>query len=183
MITYISKKNFVLDQMDHLNFKIELDSKHPSKEKKEIIESRNRIYKKPDKVLLPDKIQETLYSEAEKIKKLSKEINLKGVTLIYQNVFILFSKHDKKSGKKYLYKRFNIWARKKFIKKHPSQNDILRFVLLCTKKETISKKRKMSYEIIDIIQITGLQNFDNYQKLKPIEMPVDSNKIVDYLLN
>ena len=41
----------------------------------------------------------------------------------------------------------------------------------------------MSYEIIDIIQITGLQNFDNYQKLKPIEMPVDSNKIVDYLLN
>ena len=89
----------------------------------------------------------------------------------------------KKSGKKYLYKRFNIWARKKFIKKHPSQNDILSFVLLCTKKETISKKRKMSYEIIDIIQITGLQNFDNYQKLEPIEMPIDSNKTVDYLLN
>ena len=41
----------------------------------------------------------------------------------------------------------------------------------------------MSYEIIDIIQITGLQNFDNYQKLEPIEMPIDSNKTVDYLLN
>ena len=32
----------------------------------------------------------------------------------------------------------------------------------------------MSYEIIDTIQITGLQNFDNYQKLKPVEVSVDS---------
>ena len=73
---------------------------------------------------------------------------------------------------------------KKFIKKHPSQNDILNLVLLCTeKKKTISKKRKMSYEIIDIVQITGLQSFDSYQKLKSVEIPIDSNKIVNYLLN
>ena len=39
---------------------------------KEIIELTNAI-------LLPDKINETLYSQAEKIKKLSKEIILKGI--------------------------------------------------------------------------------------------------------
>ena len=38
--------------------------------------------------MLPDKINETLYSQAEKIKKLSKEINLKDVTLIYENFFL-----------------------------------------------------------------------------------------------
>ena len=51
------------------------------------------------------------------------------------------------------------------------------------KTQTIDEKRKMSYEIIDTIQITGLQNFDNYQKLNPVEISVDSNKIVNYLLN
>ena len=51
------------------------------------------------------------------------------------------------------------------------------------KKRNNHQKGKMSHEIIDIIQITGLRNFDNYQKLKSIEIPIDSNKIVDYLLN
>ena len=37
--------------------------------------------------MLSDKINETLYSQAEKIKKLSREINLKGITLIYENFF------------------------------------------------------------------------------------------------
>ena len=46
------------------------------------------------------------------------------------------------------------------------------------KTQTIDEKRKMSYEIIDTIQITGLQNFDNYQKLNPVEISVDSNKIL-----
>ena len=39
----------------------------------------------------------------------------------------------------------------------------------------------MSYDIIDTIQIMGLQNFDNYQKLNPIEISVGTNKIIDYL--
>ena len=41
----------------------------------------------------------------------------------------------------------------------------------------------MSYEIIDYVQITGRQNFDNYQKLNPVEISIDSNKIVNYLLH
>ena len=69
---YFKEKDFVLDQMDHLKFKFETDSKNPSKEKKEIIDSTNTIYKRPDKIPVPDKINETLYSQAEKMKKLSK---------------------------------------------------------------------------------------------------------------
>ena len=41
----------------------------------------------------------------------------------------------------------------------------------------------MSYEIIDTIKIAGLQNFDNYQKLNPVEISIDSNKTVNYLSN
>ena len=51
------------------------------------------------------------------------------------------------------------------------------------KKRKIGEKRKMSYEIIDSIQITCLQNFDNYQKSNPVKIPINSNKIVNYLLN
>ena len=64
------------------------------------------------------------------------------------------------------------------------QNDIINFGILCTqKKKTIGEKRKMSYEITDSIEITGLQNFGNYQKLNPVEIRINSNKIVNYLLS
>ena len=43
------KEDFVSDQTNHLNFKFEIDSKNPCKEKQEIIESTNTIYKRPDK--------------------------------------------------------------------------------------------------------------------------------------
>ena len=45
-------------------------------------------------------------------------------------------------------------------------------------KKNNQKKRKMSYEIIDTIQITGLCNFDNYQKLNSVEISIDSNKLI-----
>ena len=44
---YFKEKDFVLDQMDHLKFKFKTDSKNPSKEKKEIIDSTNTAYKRP----------------------------------------------------------------------------------------------------------------------------------------
>ena len=44
-------------------------------------------------------------------------------------------------------------------------------------KKNNQKKRKMSYEIIDTIQITGLCYFDNYQKLNSVEISIDSNKL------
>ena len=47
-----------------------------------------------------------------------------------------------------------------------------------TQKKNNQKKRKMSYEIIDTIQITGLCNFDNYQKLNSVEISIDSNKLI-----
>ena len=63
MITFTSKKkkkDFVFNQIYHLNFKFEIDSRNPSREKKETIESTNAIYKKTHKIPSPDKINETL---------------------------------------------------------------------------------------------------------------------------
>ena len=65
-----------------------------------------------------------------------------------------------------------------------SQDDIINFGILCTEKnQATGGKWKISYEIIDIIEITVLQNFDNYQKSNPVEISLGSNKIIDYLLS
>lgn len=58
--------------------------------------------------------------------------------------------------------------------------------MLCTKKKnknkTIEEKRTMLYEVIDTIHIAGLRNFENYQKLNPVETSIESNKIIESLL-
>ena len=56
---YLKKKKIVFNQIYHLNFKFEIDSRNPSREKKETIESTNAIYKKTHKIPSPDKINET----------------------------------------------------------------------------------------------------------------------------
>ena len=43
MITSTSKKDFVLDQTNHLNFKFEIDSKNPSKEKKKLLNQQTQF--------------------------------------------------------------------------------------------------------------------------------------------
>ena len=41
----------------------------------------------------------------------------------------------------------------------------------------------MSHEIVDTIHILGLQNFDDYGCLNPVEKTIDSNKIIETLSN
>ena len=58
------------------------------------------------------------------------------------------------------------------------QDNVLHFGILRTKKSsTIGEKRKMQSEIVDTIPILGLQNFDNYSCLNPIEITINSNSI------
>ena len=41
----------------------------------------------------------------------------------------------------------------------------------------------MSHKIVDAIHIPGLQNFDNYRRLNPVEVTIDSNNIIKTLFN
>ena len=41
----------------------------------------------------------------------------------------------------------------------------------------------MSHEIVDTVYLLGLQNFDNYGHLNPVEITIDSNKIIETFSN
>ena len=41
----------------------------------------------------------------------------------------------------------------------------------------------MSKEIVDTVHILGLQNSDDYSFLNPVEIAIDSNKIIEALSN
>ena len=58
-----------------------------------------------------------------------------------------------------------------------SQDNLLNFGILCTKRnktieKTIGEKIAMSYEIVDTVHILGLQNFDDYGRLNPVEITI-----------
>ena len=64
------------------------------------------------------------------------------------------------------------------------QDNVLNFGILCTKRnKTIGEKRAITHEIIDTVHILGLQNFDGYVRLNPVEITIDSNKIIKTLSN
>ena len=51
------------------------------------------------------------------------------------------------------------------------------------RNKTIGEKRAMSPEIVDTVHILGLQNFDDYGRFNPVEITIDSNKIIQTLSN
>ena len=61
------------------------------------------------------------------------------------------------------------------------RDNVLNFGILYTKIiKTIGEKKAMSH---DTAHILGLQNFDNYGRLNPVEITIDSNKIIETLSN
>ena len=65
-----------------------------------------------------------------------------------------------------------------------AQDNVLNFGILCTKRnKTIDEKKAMSHEIVDTIHIVRLKNFDDYGCLSPVEITIDSNKIIETLSN
>ena len=64
------------------------------------------------------------------------------------------------------------------------RDNVLNFGVLGTKRnKPIAEKRAMSYKIVDTVQILGLQNFDDYGCLNPVERTIDSNKVIKMLSN
>ena len=53
-----------------------------------IFDSSNTILIKPDKISVPSDLKEKLLGQGEKIKKLSKEIQVKSLTLAHENFFL-----------------------------------------------------------------------------------------------
>ena len=82
-----TKKYFLLENTDHLNFKFKINAKNLSKEKKEIFESSNSIYDSQYEVAAPKDIKTILGGEGEKLKKLVKDIDLTIISL-YETFFL-----------------------------------------------------------------------------------------------
>ena len=62
------------------------------------------------------------------------------------------------------------------------QDNVLKLSIVCTKRnKTIGKKGAMSQRIADTVHILGLQNFSNSGRLYPVEITIDSNKIIKTL--
>ena len=52
---------------------------------KKFFDSSDTILIKPDKISIPSEVKDKLFGQGEKIKKLSKELQLKSLTLAYEN--------------------------------------------------------------------------------------------------
>ena len=55
---------------------------------KKLFDSPDTVLIKPDKISAPSDLKEKLFSQGEKIRKISKEIQLKLLTLAYENFFL-----------------------------------------------------------------------------------------------
>ena len=60
-------------------------------------------------------------------------------------------------------------------------NKAYNFGILCTENEKVGEKRKMKEEILDVIQVIGIQN-NEYQYLNPIHIHIKSERIIRRLM-
>ena len=57
-------------------------------------------------------------------------------------------------------------------------NGITNFLILPTKDQNkVGNKKSMSYKIIEQVEISGLQNFNTYDKLNPVEITVRNREL------
>ena len=61
-------------------------------------------------------------------------------------------------------------------------NKVSNFSILATRgKKKVGNKRLMPHKIIDQVKIGGLQNFDTYEKLNPVDISIRDSKINSFL--
>ena len=85
VVTTFKKDDFVLPKFD---LKLELADLNVSDNVKKNFDSSDTILIKPDKISVLSDLKEKLFSQGEKIKKLSKKIQLKSLTLAYEIFFL-----------------------------------------------------------------------------------------------
>ena len=79
--------------MPDFKFKVKFSDRTVSNEVKKKIDSTENILVKLDKEAATDNLKTDLFDQGEKIKKLSKEIQLKSPTLPYENFFLYDNKN------------------------------------------------------------------------------------------
>ena len=85
VVTIFKEDDFVLLKF---NIKLELADRTVPDDVQHFFDSTYNILIKPDKLLAPSNLKEKLSSQGEKIKKLSKEKQLKSLMLAYENFFL-----------------------------------------------------------------------------------------------
>ena len=85
VVTSFKEDDFVLPKFD---LKLELADWTVSDDVKHFFDSSDTILIKPDKISAPSNLKEKLFSQGEEIMKISKEIQLKSLTLAHENFFL-----------------------------------------------------------------------------------------------
>ena len=83
--TSFKEDDFILPNFD---LKLELTDWTVSDGVKKIFDSSDTILIKPDKISAPSDLKEKLFGQGKKIKEMSKEIQLKSLTISYENLFL-----------------------------------------------------------------------------------------------
>ena len=86
----IQKENYFLPDF---KLKVEFLDRAASDEVKNLSDSIENILVKPDKEASTDNLKTDLFSQGQKIKKYSKEIQLKSLTLDFENFFLYNNKN------------------------------------------------------------------------------------------
>ena len=84
-VSSFKEDDFILPKFD---LKIEFADQTLSDDVKKVFDSSNTVLMKTDKISAPSDLKKKLFSQGEKIRKLSKEIELKPLTLAYENFFL-----------------------------------------------------------------------------------------------
>ena len=59
---------------------------------------------------------------------------------------------------------------------------VTNFPILATRQQnSVGNKGTMPHKIIDLVNTGGLQNFDRYDKLSPVEISVRDSRVITYL--
>ena len=62
------------------------------------------------------------------------------------------------------------------------QDNVLNFGILCARRnKAIVEKRAVSHEIVNTVHILEFQNFNDSSSLNPVEIAINSNKIIKTL--
>ena len=83
--TSFKEDDFVLPKFD---LKLEFADRTVSDDVKNFFDSSDTILIKPDKISAPSNLKEKILGQSEKIRKLSKEIQLKSLTIAYERFFL-----------------------------------------------------------------------------------------------
>ena len=123
----------------------------------------------------------TFYTELNKKKKIisTDGIGLKATELISPANNLKFNVLEKKHKEKVVLQLKDIRSKQKIDVKDKKRTNFS--ILSTTQKNRVGVKRKMTSKIINEIKIGGMQSFEKYDKLNPVEVSVKDSEVNTFL--